>query len=114
MRPSNLGLYAAWGMSRQDVSDVLRGANRTKVSPDCLDIIEKAKFAISCYREQLALQGKVSPPIAIFWAKNFDQMADYTVLEVSPKQATDHLMLSQEELQKRIPVYSEEPEPTEE
>ena len=83
LRPSNLGLYAALGMTRQDVSDVLRGANRSKVSREAIDTIQKAKLSLSMYREQLAVSGKLSPPIAIFWAKNFDGMEDYTRVEVT-------------------------------
>lgn len=82
LRPSNLGFYAALGMTRQGIDDVLRGKNKGKVSPDCIDIIQKARTAISSYREQLAMSGKVSPPIAIFWAKNFDGMEDVSTVQV--------------------------------
>lgn len=83
LRPSNLGYYAALGLSKQDVSDILRGANKSKVTPQCIDLIKKTKLALSAYREQLAITGKVSPPIAIFWAKNFDNMEDTARLDVS-------------------------------
>jgi hypothetical protein len=54
------------------------------------------------------MSGKLNPATAIFWSKNFDQMSDTTTLEVMPRQTyEDHLQLSQEELRRRIPVYSD-------
>ena len=102
LRPSNLGLYAALGMTRQDVSDVLRGANRSKVSRDAIDIIQKAKLSLSMYREQLAISGKVSPPIAIFWAKNFDQMADVQTLEITQPDRFRAVNMTPEEIAEKI------------
>ncbi len=82
LRPSNLGFYAALGLSRQDIDNIITGKSKNKVNPTCLDMIQKARVAISSYREQLAMAGKVSPPIAIFWAKNFDGMQDITTMQV--------------------------------
>lgn len=102
LRPSNLGLYASLNLTRQDVSDVLRERNRSKVSPEAIDIIQKAKLALSMYREQLALNGKVSPPIAIFWSKNFDGMQDVAQVEVTrPDQLRTH-SLSPEEIEMQL------------
>lgn len=98
LRPSNLGLYAALGMSRQDVNDLFRRADRNKVSPACSDIIQKAKLALSAYREQLAICGKVSPPIAIFWAKNFDGMEDATRVELTPQRSGPAADMTPEEI----------------
>lgn len=106
VRPANLGLYASLGMTRQDVDDVLRGKNKTKVNPACIDIIKRAKIALSSYREGLAINGKLNPATAIFWAKNFDQMTDVTTIEVTSER-NDAPQLSQDELAKRIPVYSD-------
>ena len=108
LRPSNLGLYSALGLTRQDVCDCLRGANKSKLSPGSIDTIKKATLALSTYRESLAMQGKLSPPVAIFWAKNFDGMSDVTTVEVMPDRGQDTMQLSQEELQRRIPVFSED------
>ena len=83
IRPGNLGLYAYLGMTRQDVNDVIAGKNKSKASPACVDIIKKAKQTMSTYREALALSGKLSPPVAIFWAKNYDQMTDETKVEIT-------------------------------
>lgn len=107
VRPANLGLYAALGMTKQDVSDVIRGANKGKVSPECIDIIKKAKLTLSTYRESLAMSGKVNPVTAIFWSKNFDGMSDVQQIEVTAADSTNPLQLSQEELNRRIPVYSD-------
>lgn len=102
LRPSNLGLYASLNLTRQDVSDVLRERNKSKVSPGAIDIIQKAKLALSMYREQLALSGKVSPPIAIFWSKNFDGMQDVAQVEVTrPDQLRTH-SLSPEEIEMQL------------
>lgn len=83
LRPSNLGLYAFLGMSKQDVSNVLTGKSKSKVSPECIDLLKKAKIALGTYREQLALNGKVNPVVALFWGKNFDHLTDVQQLEVS-------------------------------
>jgi len=82
VRPANLGLYAALGMTKQEVSDAIAGKTPKKVSPDVIDLIKKAKLILSTYRESLAMSGKLSPPVAIFWAKNYDQMTDETKIEV--------------------------------
>lgn len=101
VRPGNLGLYAALGMSRQDYNDVIRGANKGKVSPACIDIMKKAVRAIGVYREGLALEGKINPVTYIFMGKNYDGLQDTTNINVSP--ATDHTpQLSPAEIQKQI------------
>lgn len=82
VRPANLGLYAALGMTKQEVSNVLAGKTPNKVSPACIDLLKKTKLILSTYRESLAMAGKLSPPVAIFWAKNYDQMTDETKIEV--------------------------------
>ena len=106
VRPSNLGLYAVLGMSRQDMDDVLRGKNKSKVNPACIDILKRAKRALSSYREGLAVSGLLNPATAIFWAKNFDSMADVTTIEVTSER-NDAPQLTQEDIAKRIPVYSD-------
>lgn len=106
VRPSNLGLYAVLGMSRQDVDNVLTGKSKTKVSPACIDILKRAKRALSSYREGLAVSGLLNPATAIFWAKNFDSMADVTTIEVTSDR-NDAPQLTQEDIAKRIPVYSD-------
>lgn len=106
VRPSNLGLYATLGMTRQDVDNVLTGKSKSKVSPDCIDILKRAKIALSSYREGLAMLGKVNPVTALFWAKNFDHMTDTQTIEVTTDRQ-DTPQLTQDEIAKRIPVYSD-------
>ena len=106
IKPSNLGLYAALGMSRQDIDNVLTGKSKSKASPAVIDIIKKCKLSLSAYREALAMSGKINPVTALFWAKNFDHMSDSQTISVVSDR-TDNLQLSQTEIQKRIPVYSD-------
>ena len=106
IRPSNLGLYAALGMSRQDVNNVLTGKSKTKASPDVIDIIKKCKLSLSAYREALVMAGKVNPVTAIFWAKNYDQMTDTQQIEITTERG-DAPLLTQSDIEKRIPVYSD-------
>jgi hypothetical protein len=83
MRPGNLGLYAALGMSRQDVNNVLTGKSKSKASPAVIDVLKKAIYAIGAYREQLGAQGKINPVTMIFWQKNYDGLTDTTNIQVS-------------------------------
>lgn len=105
-RPANMGLYRALDLSRQDVNDVLTGKNKSKVSSECIDIIKKAIDMLAEYREQLGIQGKLNPVTLIFWQKNYDHMTDSQVLEIQSDRQ-DHMQLTQEEITKRIPVYSD-------
>ena len=107
VRPANLGLYAALGLSKQEVSNILNGRDKNKVSPETCDLLKKAKRVLSTYRESLAMTGKLNPVTAIFWAKNYDGMTDVQQIEVTAADSTSPLQLTQEELQRRIPVYSD-------
>lgn len=104
IRPANLGLYATLGLTKQDVSNIIHG--RVKVNQETVDLLKKAKRALSSYREGLAITGKLNPATAIFWAKNFDQMSDVQTFEVTTGRSQAP-QLSQEDLAKRIPVYSD-------
>jgi hypothetical protein len=83
IRPGNLGLYAALGMSRQDYHDTITGKNKSKVSPDCIDTMKKAVQAIGAFREGLALEGKINPVTYIFMGKNFDHLTDSQQIELT-------------------------------
>lgn len=83
VRPGNLGLYAALGMSRQDYNNAITGKSKSKVSPECIDLIKKACIAIGQYREGLALIGKLNPVTYIFMGKNYDGLQDQTQIEVT-------------------------------
>lgn len=83
LRPGNLGLYAALGLSRQDYNYIVSGKSKSRATPDCIDILKKATRAIGSYREGLALEGKVHPTTYIFMSKNYDGLEDNTRIEVS-------------------------------
>ena len=109
-RPGNLGLYAALGMSRQDYNDVIRGKNKSKVSPDCIDILKKAVIAIGQYREGLALEGKINPVTYIFMGKNYDGLQDQTQIEVTAQPGPAASMTPEEiarQIEKDIPIDAE-------
>ena len=101
VKPGNLGLYAALGMSRQDFNDVMRGKNKSKVNPACIDMMKRAARAVGVYREGLAMEGKIHPTTYIFMGKNYDGMEDYTRIEVSADNGPA-ASLSPEEIQQRI------------
>ena len=83
LRPGNLGLYAALGLSKQDVSDALRGASH-KLRPSTIDLIKKAKQALATYRELLGSQGKLNPVTLISWQKNYDGLKDQQDIVLTP------------------------------
>ncbi len=72
VKAGNLGAYAAMGITGQILGRWASGRAGT----------EKKEFAIqvkqlfSAFRESLAQEGYISPPVAIFWAKNFDGLSD--------------------------------------
>ena len=109
-RPGNLGLYAALGMSRQDYHDVINGRNKSKVSPECIDIVKRAARAVGVYREGLALQGKINPVTYIFMGKNYDGLEDVTRLDVSADRGPAANLSPDEiakQIEKDIPVDAE-------
>ena len=106
-RPGNMGLYRALDLTRQDVNDALRGKNKSKVSPDCIDTIKKALSLLSEYREQLGAQGKLNPVTMIFWQKNFDGLADTQQIEVTAAPAPAATMTPEEiarQIEQDIPI----------
>lgn len=81
-------------------------------SPRRTEAIRSAKSMIASYVEQASLQGLLNPVTAIFLSKNWLGYKDQVQYEpLRPDNRFESL--SQEELQKRIPVYSEDPEPPE-
>lgn len=109
LRPGNLGLYAALGLSKQDVSDALRGASHRLSSPT-IDLIKKAKQALSTYRELLGSQGKLNPVTLIFWQKNYDGLKDQQDIILTPNTVIDAAMTPEEIAQKvseDIPIDDE-------
>lgn len=101
IRPGNMGLYAALGITRQDWNNAVTGKSKAKISPVCIDIVKRATRALGAFRESLAMDGKVNPVSYIFMSKNFDGLEDVTRLELSPdtRQQAD---LTPEQIQKAI------------
>lgn len=106
LRPGNLGLYAVLGLSKQDVSDALRGRSK-KLSSSTTDLIKKAKVALSTYREMLGSTGKINPVTLIFWQKNYDGLEDRQTMEIAPKQDLEATKSPEEikrQLEQDIPI----------
>lgn len=106
LRPGNLGLYAVLGLSKQEVSNELRGVTH-KLRPSTIDLIKKAKVALSAYREMLGSTGKINPVTLIFWQKNYDGLEDKQTMEISPRHDLDAECTPEEiemQLEKDIPV----------
>lgn len=99
LRPGNLGLYAALGLSKQDVSDALRGASH-KLRPSTIDLLKKAKQALATYRELLGSQGKLNPVTLIFWQKNYDGLKDVQDITITPNTGLDQERTADEIAQK--------------
>ena len=106
LRPGNLGLYAALGMSRQDYNNVVTGKSKSKASPACIDMIKKATRAIGAYREGLALEGKINPITYIFMGKNYDYLDEKSTIEVVAKGPESSLTPEEiaHQIEKDIPV----------
>ena len=100
-RPGNLGLYRALGMDARDIHDAINRKNKSRVSPECIDLIQKARHILSEYREQLGSQGKINPVTLIFWEKNYDGLTDQTRIEVSHENMLT-AGLSPEQIARRI------------
>lgn len=82
-RPGNMGMYRALDMTRQDVNNVITGKSKSKVSPECIDILKKALQMLGEYREQLGAQGKINPVTLLFWQKNYDSLSDVQQVHVT-------------------------------
>ena len=108
IRPGNMGLYNALGITRQEVNEYLTG--RRKASNEFIDILKKAKAAMAEYREILGSHGKIAPPTIIFWQKNHDNFTDVQQIELNAN-TTNQPEMSTEEIRKQIendiPIDSE-------
>lgn len=100
LRPGNLGLYAVLGLSKQEVSNELRGVTH-KLSSSTIDLIKKAKVALSTYREMLGSTGKINPVTLIFWQKNYDGLEDKQTMEITPQKDLE-ADRTPEEIEKQI------------
>lgn len=100
LRPGNLGLYAVLGLSKQEVSNELRGVTH-KLSTPTIDLIKKAKVALSTYREMLGSTGKINPVTLIFWQKNYDGLEDKQTMEITPAKGLEPEQ-TPEEIEKQL------------
>lgn len=106
LRPGNLGLYAVLGLSKQEVSNELRGVTH-KLSTSTIDLIKKAKVALSTYREMLGSTGKINPVTLIFWQKNYDGLEDKQTMEITPAKGPEPEQTPEEiaaQLEQDIPI----------
>lgn len=103
-RPGNMGLYSAWGISRQAVSQALQ----SKASNARIDTIKKSLAILSVVRERLMSEGKINPVTGIFWQKNFDGLKDVQDLVVAPGEQEE--APTREEISARYAAYKEIPE----
>ena len=69
---SNIGGCAALGIAVSTYKNWLKGI----AGAEKKQFAEEFRNIFSMYREQLAHAGLISPPVAIFWAKNFDGLKD--------------------------------------
>lgn len=81
VKAGNCGAYAAMGVSRMAISKWANGKSGAQKQAFAQGI--KAMFGM--LRETLAQEGFVNPAVAIFWAKNFDDMSDNVVVQAPPE-----------------------------
>lgn len=72
VKAGNLGAYAAMGINGQILGRWASGRAGTEKKEFALQV----KRLFAAFRESLAQEGYISPPVAIFWAKNFDGLTD--------------------------------------
>lgn len=77
VKAGNLGAYAAMGVTKSQISHWKRGESGAEKQNFALQVTQ----LFSAFRESLSQEGYISPPVAIFWAKNFDGLSD------APKEA---------------------------
>lgn len=65
IKPGNLGLYNAWGLTKGEVSNI----QRREPSSARTGVIKKSRQIMSQIREQLMSDGKINPVTGIFWQK---------------------------------------------
>ena len=76
IKPGNLGLYNAWGITKGEVSNI----QQREPSSQRTAVIKKSRQIMSQIREQLMADGK-----GIFWQKNYDGLKDQQEVIVEPR-----------------------------
>lgn len=109
VRPGNMGVYNALGVTRQDVNDYLSG-RRKEPNSRFNDTLKKIKSSMAEYRELLGSEGKISPVTMIFWQKNHDGFTDVQQVEISTTGAPEADKTAEEiaaQIEQDIPVDAE-------
>ena len=101
LRPGNLALYSCLGLDKRQVNDMLNGRIKLNANNITIGLIKKACEAIRGYREILGSTGKLSPPVLIFWQKNFDGLEDVQRLDVTAN-TQENADLSPDEIANKI------------
>ena len=86
LRPGNLGLYAALGLNKKQVNDLINGRIKLNTTYQTVELIKKACSHLTEYRELLGSCNKLSAPVLIFWQKNFDGLSDVQQVEIAAVQ----------------------------
>ena len=114
LRPGNLGMYSALGLTKQDVNNALHERSH-KLNPAVIDSIKRGILAMSSYREMLCNHGKLNPVSYIFQSKNFDGLTDQAQLQVTraddfgkPRMTPDQIDAYLHDIERRIPNYKQE------
>ena len=81
IKPGNLGLYNAWGLTKGEVSNIQQREPNSLRS----GVIKKSRQIMSQIREQLMSDGKINPVTGIFWQKNWDGLKDQQEVIVEPR-----------------------------
>ena len=102
LRPGNMGLYAALGISRTDAFNAIHGKDKSILTPEGINILKRACRIMALYREQLGSKGKINPVTLIFWQKNFDGLKDSQSLEITAMDRSQSPGMSPDEIAKRI------------
>ena len=101
LRPGNLGLYSCLGINKKQAFDLLNGYTKLGANCKSIELLKKACEAIRSFREILGSQGKLSPPVLIFWQKNFDGLEDVQRLDVTAN-TQENADLSPDEIANKI------------
>lgn len=102
LRPGIESMAAALCIDR---TTLWRWSEHQGCSQRCTEAIRNAKLMIHSFIEQSMLQGLINPVVGIFLSKNWMGYRDVSSHETLSPVHSDNLILSQEEIAKRIPVY---------
>lgn len=96
VRPTITGLCLSLGCVRQSL------INWENENSQRGEVIRKAKSVIRVLLETWSVSGKLSPPIAIFWGKNFLDMSDTVKIEAVNNTGMMQADKTPEEIERQI------------